>query len=92
MHAAVKKMLEQIECTIKHKNITVMVQLYKSLVRPHLGVMYASLESQRYLQVASVKSQVRLKSSKASLKSRRVESQVPLPKSQVKSQVAGPSS
>jgi len=32
----VNRMLGLIKRTIKHKNITVMVQLYKSLVRPHL--------------------------------------------------------
>jgi len=30
------KMLGMIKCTIKHRNTTVMVQLYKSLVRPSL--------------------------------------------------------
>jgi len=30
------KLLGMIKRTIKHRNITVMVQLYKSLVRPHL--------------------------------------------------------
>jgi len=37
-HACSKanRMLGLIKCTIKHKNISVMVQLNKSLVRPHL--------------------------------------------------------
>ena len=37
-HACSKanRMLGLIKCTIKHKNISVMVELNKSLVRPHL--------------------------------------------------------
>ena len=40
-YSKANRMLGLIEHTIKHKNISVMVQLYKSLVRPHLE--YCSL-------------------------------------------------